>query len=261
MKHLILFSTLCLTLSARADDIRKYIDPWGKRLNAIELQQRKGEVEAETRQRRLQLINAQIEHDDVLKKLTLQRGRIEQVRTALKRILAQEDSRLTDLVQRQKNQTEYSEKVLASATSLQISLQAISQNILTLKSHAEVAQILTPVLTNTPENRELWTEALKQIELKTDASAQTRASAARLREKVQNSNDWIWRRPADLMSGYVGILEQFNSNVTQASMENLLLAAQQMAAHLNAQYEIQKSLLETMLKLKQTHDSMSGDLN
>lgn len=261
MNHLLILSTLCLTLSANADDLRRALDPWGKRLNPIELKQRKNEVEAETSQRRLQLPQAQHEHNEVLHKLAAQRERIEQLRAVLKGILAQEDVRLAELVERQKNQTEYSAKVLASGKTLEGSILAISKNILDLKTHAEVARILAPELANTEENRALWIAALKQIEQHPEATPQAKANAKKLLEKVQKSDDWIWSRPDDLMSGYIRILEQFHSNVNQGLMENLLAAAQQMTSNLNAQHEIQKSLLEALQKLKLTHDTMSGELN
>ncbi|MGE4130219.1 MAG: hypothetical protein AB7F86_01200 [Bdellovibrionales bacterium] len=261
MKSLILFSVLVFVSAVQANDLRDKLDPWGFRKKADEAQQQKSAVEGQIAQRRSQLPSAQSQHKEVSEKLSKKKAVIEKLRAQVNAVLSQEDARLTQLIQRQTEQANYSQAILASAQEVEKSVRSMAEQIFALKTHAQVAQILSPLFVNSESNRVLWITALKQIESQTGLSSEDRKSAAQLRDRIEKANDWFWRRPGELMSGYMSLLAKFHENVNQALAGELLGAAQKLTANLAAQVQVQQGLLETMIRLKQSHEAMVGALH
>jgi len=254
-KSYIFIISLCFSDLVLGQDIRKFIDPWGNRVNTVEINQKRESVQSQLNNRNTQLQNLQIDHNNKAMDLAAKKNKIEITKGNIRQLLEQEEVQLKNLIQKQQEQIAHTTALLDSSKNTQFNLKKMVDGFVEIKSNIISLRLLQPIFENTSQNRKLWLKVLKNLEANKENTAEEYQVISLLKNQIQQSSNWFSQTEV-LMTDFLRPLEDLNQAIPQSFAQSLLAEFNFLVANIQSELEIQNALLEVLNKIKISHDSM-----
>ena len=239
-------------------DLESALDPWGARHSASELRAKTDDLRTQVAARAAQKAELEGQIHTLSDRLNHQREVISNLKAPIVSTLKANSIQLNEILEQQRVRIKASQDALAIAREVQRSVNAAATSLAYLAGSAQAMRILEPLFVNSVQNRELWLQALVQLERKPNIKNSERKAIATLRTEVDKANDWFWRRPGTLMEDFNRTMLSFDQETSQALTEKLVATASSVVDGLSNQVELQTQLYNAVDRTKSDHDQLMG---